>query len=99
DTGRKRTLDRLAEHFLLGKYDPASFGLRLAHKVASLALELAKESGVPMQIGRLALDELSRGIERGWIDRDLRAVMTLQEERAGVSPRIAAEELTKALNE
>jgi 3-hydroxyisobutyrate dehydrogenase-like beta-hydroxyacid dehydrogenase len=98
-TGRKRTFDRLAEHFLLGKYDPASFSLRLAHKDATLALELARESGVPMQIGKLALDELSRGIERGWIDRDFRVAMTLQEERAGVSPRIPAQALQDALKE
>lgn len=98
-TGRKRTFDRLAEHFLLGKYDPASFSLRLAHKDATLALELAKEAGVPMQIGKLALDELSRGIDRGWIDRDFRAAMTLQEERAGVSTRIAADRLREALEE
>src|SRR5579859_5197267 len=98
-TGRKRTFDRLAEHFLLGKYDPASFSLRLAHKDATLALELAKEAGVPMQVGKLALEELSRGIDRGWIDRDFRAVMTLQEERAGVSPRIPAPALQEALKE
>lgn len=98
-TGRKRTFDRLAEHFLPGKYDPASFSLRLAHKDATLALELAKESGVPMQIGTLALDELSRGIERGWIDRDFRATMTLQEERAGVSVRVPSEALQDALRE
>ena len=98
-TGRKRTFDRLAEHFLPGKYDPASFSLRLAHKDATLALELARESGVPMQIGKLALEELSRGIERGWIDRDFRAVMTIQEERAGVSARVPAEKLQDALKE
>jgi 3-hydroxyisobutyrate dehydrogenase len=98
-TGRKRTFDRLAEHFLVGKYDPASFSLRLAHKDATLALELAKEVGVPMQIGQLAMGELSRAIERGWIDRDFRAAMTLQEERAGVSPRIPAQALQDALKE
>ncbi len=98
-TGRKRTFDRLAEHFLPGKYDPASFSLRLAHKDATLALELAKESGVPMQVANLALEELARGIERGWIDRDFRAVMTLQEERAGVSVRVRAEALQDALKE
>jgi 3-hydroxyisobutyrate dehydrogenase len=98
-TGRKRTFDRLAEHFLLGGYDPASFSLRLAHKDATLALELAKEVGVPMQIGRVALAELQKGIERGWIDRDFRATMTLQEERAGVSPRIPAAQLQDALKE
>src|SRR3954452_11652461 len=47
--GRKRTFDRLPEHFLQGRYDPPSFALRLAHKDASLALELARECGVPMK--------------------------------------------------
>jgi 3-hydroxyisobutyrate dehydrogenase len=98
-TGRKRTFDRLAEHFLPGRYDPPSFSLRLAHKDATLALELAKGTGVPMPIGQLALDELSRGIERGWIDRDFRVAMTLQEERAGVRPRIPAQALQDALKE
>jgi 3-hydroxyisobutyrate dehydrogenase len=98
-TGRKRTFDRLAEHFLLGKYDPASFSLRLAHKDAKLALQLAEESGVPMQIGKIALEELERAIDRGWTDRDFRAAMTLQEERAGVTARIPAQALQDALKE
>ena len=98
-SGRKRTFDRLAEHFLPGKYDPAAFSLRLAHKDAKLALELAREAGVPMQIGQIALDELTRAIERGWIDRDFRVAMTLQEERAGVDVRVAPEKLRGALDE
>ena len=98
-TGRKRTFDRLAEHFLLGKYDPASFSLRLAHKDATLALELGKEVGVPMQIGRVALGELEQAIDRGWIERDFRVAMTLQEERAGVSARVPAQALQDALQE
>jgi len=98
-SGRKRTFDRLAEYFLPGKYDPAAFSLRLAHKDAKLALELAREAGVPMQIGQIALDELTRAIERGWIDRDFRVAMTLQEERAGVDVRVAPEKLRGALDE
>ena len=98
-SGRKRTFDRLAEHFLPGKYDPAAFSLRLAHKDARLALELARETGVPMRIGQVALDELSRALERGWIDRDFRVAMTLQEERAGVDVRVAPEKLRSALEE
>ena len=98
-TGRKRTFDRLAEYYLPGKFDPSSFSLRLAHKDAVLALELAKEVGVPMQFSQLALKELEQGIERGWIDRDFRVTMTLQEERAGVNPRVPAEALKKALEE
>ena len=98
-TGRKRTFDRLAEHFLVAKYDPASFSLRLAHKDATLALALAREVGVPMQIGELAHRELERAIERGWIDRDFRAAMTLQEERAGVDARVQADSLAEAMKE
>ena len=98
-SGRKRTFDRLAEHFLPGKYDPAAFSLRLAHKDARLALELAHEAGVPMRIGQIALDELTQAIERGWIDRDFRVAMTLQQERAGVDVRVAPEKLRAALEE
>jgi len=98
-SGRKRTFDRLAEYYLPGKFDPSSFSLRLAHKDAVLALELAKEVGVPMQFSQLALKELQQGIDRGWIDRDFRVTMTLQEERAGINPRVPAEALKKALDE
>jgi 3-hydroxyisobutyrate dehydrogenase len=98
-TGRKRTFDRLADHFLPGKYDPAAFTVRLAHKDVSLAVELAKETGVPMPIGEIALAELARAIERGWAERDCRVAMTLQEERAGVSARVEAQRLRAALEE
>ena len=77
-SGRKRTFDRLAEHFLPGKYDPAAFSLRLAHKDVTLAMELARESGVPMQIGAIALAELEEGMRRGWSERDCRVTMTLR---------------------
>ena len=50
-TGRKRTFDRLAEHFLPGVYDPPAFTVRLAHKDMTLAMELAAANGVPMKIG------------------------------------------------
>ena len=97
-TGRKRTFDRLAEHFLPGVYDPPAFTVRLAHKDVSLALELAREAGVPMKIGQAAFDELDAAMKRGWSERDCRVAMTLQEERAGVSVRVARERLEKALD-
>jgi 3-hydroxyisobutyrate dehydrogenase len=98
-TGRKRTFDRLPEHFLAGKYDPAAFTLRLAHKDMSLALELAREVGVPMKIGEISFGELSEAMQRGWSERDCRVAMTLQEERAGVTARAAADGLRAALEE
>jgi 3-hydroxyisobutyrate dehydrogenase-like beta-hydroxyacid dehydrogenase len=98
-TGRKRTFDRLPEHFLAGKYDPAAFTLRLAHKDMSLALELAREVGVPMKIGEISFGELSEAMRRGWSERDCRVAMTLQEERAGVSVRAPQDSLRDALKE
>jgi 3-hydroxyisobutyrate dehydrogenase len=97
-TGRKRTFDRLAEHFLPGSYDPPAFTVRLAHKDLSLALELAREAGVPMKIGEIAFAELDAAMKRGWSERDCRVAMTLQEERAKVSVRVARERLEKALD-
>jgi 3-hydroxyisobutyrate dehydrogenase len=97
-SGRKRTFDRLPEHFLPGKYDPAAFSLRLAHKDASLALELARKENVPMKIAAVALEEFSEGLRRGWGERDCRVTMTLQEERAGVSVRVAPERLQGVLD-
>jgi 3-hydroxyisobutyrate dehydrogenase-like beta-hydroxyacid dehydrogenase len=98
-TGRKRTFDRLPEHFLNGKYDPADFTVRLAHKDVTLALELAGELGVPMRVGRIALDELSEAMQRGWAERDCRVAMTLQEERANVSVKVSDLALRDALKE
>jgi 3-hydroxyisobutyrate dehydrogenase len=97
-TGRKRTFDRLAEHFLPGVYDPPAFTVRLAHKDMTLALEMAEECGVPMQVGRIAFDELDQAMKRGWSERDCRVAMTLQEERAAVSVRVPCEALEKALD-
>jgi 3-hydroxyisobutyrate dehydrogenase-like beta-hydroxyacid dehydrogenase len=98
-SGRKRTFDRLAEHFLPGKYDPAAFSLRLAHKDVSLAMELAREAGVPMKIGAIALQELEEGMRRGWAERDCRVAMTLQTERAGVEVKVPVDKLGAALAE
>lgn len=98
-TGRKRTFDRLADHFLPGKYDPPAFTVRLAHKDVALAMELAKEIGVPMRVGEIALEELAAAMQRGWAERDCRVAMTLQEERAGVTARVAADRLREALEE
>ena len=97
-TGRKRTFDRLPEHFLPGVYDPPAFTVRLAHKDMTLAMELAAAEGVPMKVGQIALDELAGALQRGWGDRDCRVAMTLQEERAKVSVQVARERLQDAMD-
>lgn len=79
--------------YLAGKFDPPNFALRLAHKDVGLAMELAREYGVPMSVGSVAYQEMTAALNRGWADKDSRIAMLLQEERAGgVQARIPQEE-------
>ena len=84
-TGRKRTFDRVADQFLIDKYDPPSFSLRLAQKDVSLAVNLGRELDVPMRLCNLTLEEINEALNRGWDQLDSRSPMKLQLERAGVT--------------
>ena len=95
--GRTRTFDVLINQFLPGVYDPPAFALRLAHKDVSLATALGRELQVPMPMANLALDELTTALNRGWGERDSRAAMLLQQERAGVHIAVDPERLRDAL--
>jgi 3-hydroxyisobutyrate dehydrogenase len=70
-----------------GDFDHPRFSLGLSHKDVGLALELAKELDVPMAMAEMADEEIGRGIERGWADRDNLVTFLLAEERAGVQVR------------
>jgi 3-hydroxyisobutyrate dehydrogenase len=95
--GRQRSFDRLGKQFLQGKFEPPDFALKLALKDCMLATELGREIGVPMRIANLALAEMTEGMNRGWGERDSRAPMLLQEERAGVSIKVPAEAIDAVL--
>jgi 3-hydroxyisobutyrate dehydrogenase len=84
--GRRRTFDRITDQFLVNRYEPPAFMLKLAHKDVSLAVGLARELGVTMHICEYTLAEMTRAMERpGWPEKDSRIPMTLQLERAGVT--------------
>jgi 3-hydroxyisobutyrate dehydrogenase len=85
--GRRRTFDRVADQFLVDKYDPPAFALRLAHKDVTLAVGLGREVGVPMRLCNLVMEEMTEGLNRGWAALDSRIPMKLQLERAGVAIR------------
>ncbi|HSV83752.1 MAG TPA: NAD(P)-dependent oxidoreductase [Ramlibacter sp.] len=95
--GRQRTFDILADQYMQDKYDPANFALRLAHKDFTLALDLARELGVPMKQAETAYEEYNAALARGWGDRDSRAPMQMQNERAGVTIKASAEDVQKTL--
>jgi 3-hydroxyisobutyrate dehydrogenase-like beta-hydroxyacid dehydrogenase len=95
--GRRRTFDALIDQFLPGKFDPAQFALRLAHKDVSLATALGRELSVPMRLCELALAEMTEAINRGWGARDSRVAMLPQLERSGVSIAVDCERIRAAL--
>ncbi|MDE3077223.1 MAG: NAD-binding protein, partial [Chloroflexota bacterium] len=97
--GRARTFDSLPRNFLPAKFDPPNFALRLAHKDVTLATALGRELNVPMRLSNLALAELTEALNRGWGQRDSRAAMLLQEERAGVHVEVDAERIRHALEQ
>jgi 3-hydroxyisobutyrate dehydrogenase-like beta-hydroxyacid dehydrogenase len=96
-TGRRFTFDALIDQFLPGKYDPPAFALKLAHKDVALANALGRELGMPMRMCNLALAEMTEALARGWGARDSRAVMLLQQERAGVEIAVDPDRLREAL--
>jgi 3-hydroxyisobutyrate dehydrogenase-like beta-hydroxyacid dehydrogenase len=95
--GRRFTFDALIDQFLPGKYDPPAFALKLAHKDVALANALGRELGLPMRICNLTLAEMTEALGRGWAGRDSRAVMLLQQERAGIEIAVDPERLRAAL--
>ena len=95
--GRRFTFDALIDQFLPGKYDPPAFALKLAHKDVSLANALGRELGLPMRLCNLVLAEMTEALARGWGGRDSRAVMLLEQERAGIEIAVDPERLRAAL--
>jgi 3-hydroxyisobutyrate dehydrogenase len=86
--GRRRTFDRIADQFLVDRYDPPSFALKLAHKDVTLAVGLGREVGVPMRLCNLVMEEMNEAMGRdGWATLDSRIPMKMQLERAGVAIR------------
>ena len=95
--GRGRTFDGMVDQFLPGKYEPAQFALKLAHKDMRLATELGRELGVPMRVANMAYAEMTEALNRGWEKRDSRSPMLLQLERAGLELKVDPKRIKEAL--
>lgn len=96
--GRSRTFDRISDRYLQSAFDPPSFALALANKDLRLALELADQLGVPLRCARLVRDDFQEALARGWGDRDSQSPLLLQNERAGVTIQLSADEVQGVLD-
>jgi 3-hydroxyisobutyrate dehydrogenase len=88
----------LVKQFMPGKFEPAAFALKLAHKDMKLATDLARELGVPMRLASLTMDEITEAMARGWGEQDARVALKLQLERAGVQIAVDPQRLERAIN-
>ncbi len=95
--GRQTAPTMLVNQFLPGKFEPAAFALRLAHKDMTLATGLGKELGVPLRLANLTLEEMTEALGRGMGEQDMRAFLKLQLERAGVQIAVEPERLQAAV--
>jgi len=86
--GRRRTFDGLVEEFLPARFEPPNAAMRIIKKDMMIATELGRDLGVPMRFANLALADIQEAMNRGWAERDCRAVMLLPQERAGVQIKV-----------
>jgi 3-hydroxyisobutyrate dehydrogenase len=96
--GRSRTFDRISDRYLQSAFDPPSFALALANKDLRLALELAEQFDVPMRCARVAQEDFEDALARGWGGLDSQAPLLLQNERAGVTIQLSADEVQSVLD-
>jgi len=94
-----RAFDGVGRRFLPGRLDPPNFELRLIQKDVLLALQLARETNVPMRLCTLVAQEIAEAMNRGWSKRDSQSFLLLQQERAGIPPIAVPEEQIKRVME
>jgi 3-hydroxyisobutyrate dehydrogenase len=70
-----------------GNFEPG-FSMNLGLKDLRLAIELAREMDLPMEMAALAEQKHIETVARGWGNKNTDAVAILQEERAGVQLRL-----------
>ena len=64
----------------------------------AIAIELAREVGVPLRMCNLLVQEVTEAMNRGWAERDGQSFMLLQQERAGIETiRVPKEQIQAIL--
>ena len=95
--GRRRTFDGLVDEYLPAEFDPPHAAMRIIEKDLLLATQLGRELKAPMRFANLALADVHEALNRGWGERDARAVMLLPQERVGISIKIDKQAIDEVL--
>lgn len=82
--GLQRTFDGIAMKYLDRTYDEPAFRLRHAQKDLRLALELADDMGLQMDLSKAVMVQLNEAMDKGWGDKDSTAVGLLGQQAAGI---------------
>jgi 3-hydroxyisobutyrate dehydrogenase len=94
-TGTCRAIvDTFPKQLFRRHFEDPSFTTTLSAKDTHLALELAHELGVPMEIGEIVERDKQEALRRGWGPLSPDVFVRLQEERAGVTLEYAKEATT-----
>jgi 3-hydroxyisobutyrate dehydrogenase len=91
-TGTCRAIvDTFPKQLFRRNFENPSFSTFLSAKDTHLAMELAHELGVPMEIGEIVERDKQESLRRGWGALSPDVFVRLQEERAGVTLEFAAQ--------
>lgn len=86
-SGRSYALEAKVPNFVLkGKFDPG-FTVNLQYKDLEMAVQTAKELGIPLVMANFAQQVYETARAKGLGKKDISAVITLNEELAGVTVR------------
>jgi len=91
--GRRRTFDGLVDEYLPAAFDKPSATLKTVYKDMLISTGLARDLGVPLRFANMALADITEAMNRGWADRDARAVMLLPQERIGIGIKVDRDKL------
>ncbi|HVA12844.1 MAG TPA: NAD(P)-dependent oxidoreductase [Candidatus Binataceae bacterium] len=77
----------LPKMVMRGNFDRVTFALKLARKDLALATEVGREVNVAMPIATTVEQDFLTALAHGLGDKDMTAVVTVQEDRAGIKVR------------
>jgi 3-hydroxyisobutyrate dehydrogenase-like beta-hydroxyacid dehydrogenase len=87
-TGNNWSAQQYPNTTFKGNFEPG-FKISLAFKDINLALDLAKENGVPVPVGNAVRQDLQDAINAGLQDKGVDAVILAREKAAGVQVRLS----------